>query len=335
MIGIVSHDDDVHASAVRAELRRLGADHRVLDTSRIPMRTAVALEYGADETFRARWIDVDVSVTPASDLLDLGAIWWRRPQPYQLSSDVGSMRDRLFAAGECDAAVTGLWASLDVTWVNDPDADAAANRKPHQLRLAVAEGLRIPRTCMTNDPDVARAFVTAERSRDGRVVYKPFSGTPETWRETRLLDVDDEAQLDLVRFAPVIFQEAIPGGIDIRATIVGDEIFAAEIRPSGQAAEYDFRIEPEAPIIVHLLPEAVESRLMALMRRLGLSYGAIDLRIDPEGEYVFLEVNPAGQWLFVEVATGQPITAALARLLADADRSRREAGRVARGFALA
>jgi glutathione synthase/RimK-type ligase-like ATP-grasp enzyme len=55
---------------------------------------------------------------------------------------------------------------------------------------------------------------------------------------------------------------------------------------------------------------------VASLRRLGLEYGAIDLRKTPEGEYVFLEVNPAGQFLYVEKATGQPIAAALADHLA-------------------
>lgn len=326
MIGIVSHDDDVHAAAVRVELHRLGADCRMLDTSRIPMGAAVALQYApatesSDSAWAGLWLDEDDQDGSSFDLRRLGAVWWRRPQPYKLSSEVASPRDRLFAAGECDAAVSGLWACLDAEWVNLPDADAAATRKPWQLKLALQEGLRIPRTCMTNDPDVARAFIASERQRGSGVIYKPFSGTPETWRETRLLGDDAEARLDMVRFAPVIFQEAIPGGVDIRVTIVGESVFAAEIRPTGEAAEYDFRIEPEAPIVAHTLPPAVERRLMGLMDRLGLRYGAVDLRLDPDGDYVFLEINPAGQWLFVEVATGQPISAALAALLVRLDRS--------------
>ena len=51
------------------------------------------------------------------------------------------------------------------------------------------------------------------------------------------------------------------------------------------------------------------------MHALGLVYGAIDMRLTPNGEYVFLEVNPAGQWLFIEQATGQPISAAIAEAL--------------------
>jgi len=48
------------------------------------------------------------------------------------------------------------------------------------------------------------------------------------------------------------------------------------------------------------------------MRRLGLEYGAIDMRVTPDGEYVFLKVNPAGQFLYVENSAGLPIADAMA-----------------------
>ena len=70
-----------------------------------------------------------------------------------------------------------------------------------------------------------------------------------------------------------------------------------------------------------MLPAGVRAGLLRLMRRLGLVYGAVDLRRTPTGEHVYLEVNPAGQWLFVEQQTGQPMTAALARALAAAERA--------------
>jgi len=52
-------------------------------------------------------------------------------------------------------------------------------------------------------------------------------------------------------------------------------------------------------------------------------YGAVDLRLTPEGDYVFLEVNPAGEWRFVEERTGQPITRSMAALLARLDKEKR------------
>jgi hypothetical protein len=53
-----------------------------------------------------------------------------------------------------------------------------------------------------------------------------------------------------------------------------------------------------------------------MLRVLGLSYAAFDLRRTPQGEHRFLEVNPGGQWLFVERRSGLPIAEALAGLLA-------------------
>ena len=53
------------------------------------------------------------------------------------------------------------------------------------------------------------------------------------------------------------------------------------------------------------------------MRRLGLAYGAIDLRVTSEGEYVFLEVNPSGQYLFVELLTQMKLSEYMAEFLAN------------------
>jgi glutathione synthase/RimK-type ligase-like ATP-grasp enzyme len=78
----------------------------------------------------------------------------------------------------------------------------------------------------------------------------------------------------------------------------------------------DVRMNLNANHIAHDLPDDVADKLRAMMRRLGLVYGAIDLRLTPDGRYVFLEVNPAGQFLYVEQATGQQITTALAARLA-------------------
>jgi biotin carboxylase len=58
------------------------------------------------------------------------------------------------------------------------------------------------------------------------------------------------------------------------------------------------------------------------MRDLELVFGAVDLRVTPDGEFVFFEVNPQGQFLFVEILTGLPISATLARYLARHEKRR-------------
>ena len=78
-----------------------------------------------------------------------------------------------------------------------------------------------------------------------------------------------------------------------------------------------------AQIEPHQLPAEVTVGLQTLMASFGLVYGAMDLRLTADGDYVFLEGEGSpGQWLFVELRTSQPITATMARYLSAHDRKR-------------
>ena len=306
---IVSHTHDLHAMDVLARLRQRGIEPLLFDTGRVPRETRLTI--GHDPA--AGWAAVAKADGLEFDLAQVRSAWWRRPQPFGLDEAVGGADDRHFALSETHAMVGGLWSLLDATWMNPPDHDERAGRKAFQLKLARAAGLVVPRTCITSDPERARAFIAAE---GGEVIYKTFTATESTWRETRLLRTNEAELLDAVRFAPVIFQQHIPATADLRVTMVGDAIYPAAIRVPPGAYAYDFRMTMGgAAITPHVLPETVEQGLRHLMGALGLIYAAIDLRLTPEGEHVFLEVNPAGQWLFVEQATGQPISQAIADVL--------------------
>ncbi|MGA7733332.1 MAG: alpha-L-glutamate ligase, partial [Chloroflexia bacterium] len=214
-------------------------------------------------------------------------------------------------------AINGLLDALPCSWVNPRGADDAAHHKPYQWAVAHEVGLTLPRTLVTNMPEAAREFVNEVGV--GRTIFKAFLASYEAWRETRLVESEDLERLDLVRYAPVIFQEYVEG-VDIRVTVVADQVFAAEIDARNTSYPVDMRmVIGEAALKPTKLPPKVHKQLLKLQRRLGLSYGAIDMRRTLDGEYVFFEVNPAGQWLFVEQRTGLPISQAVADLLASLD----------------
>jgi glutathione synthase/RimK-type ligase-like ATP-grasp enzyme len=148
------------------------------------------------------------------------------------------------------------------------------------------------------------------------VIYKPFLQTFHSWRETRQLKREELALLESVRIAPVIFQALVPGSADLRVTVIGDEILPAAVDIRKMEYKLDVRLNQQA-YERHNLPDEVSEKLLALMRATGLEYGAIDLRLTPDGEYVFFEVNPAGQFLFVEHACGLPVSGVLAGHLAN------------------
>ena len=65
-------------------------------------------------------------------------------------------------------------------------------------------------------------------------------------------------------------------------------------------------------ITPHNLHEDIAGKFRDFLRQMGLRFGAFDLIVTPDGGHVFLECNPNGQWLWVELATGMPISEAIA-----------------------
>jgi glutathione synthase/RimK-type ligase-like ATP-grasp enzyme len=310
VILVISHPGDPHAGAVMAELERRGEEVHLIDLSELPERASLTLDYAEPGAPRIEWGANGRRI----DLASARSVWWRRPQ----SPDLAALTDGDaydFTANEWHEAVSGVWQLIGAPWMNPPALDEVASRKALQLRIASELGLRIPRTLMTSDPDEARAFI---QGRDGEAtIFKTFSCTHSVWRETRLVGDDELAQLDAVRLAPVIFQEYVPAGADLRVTAVGGRLFPAAIDSRDTDYPVDFRMSlGQARMEAATLPDEVHDALLALVARLGLVYGAIDLRRTPEGEHVFLEINTAGEFLFVEERTGLPITAAVADWLA-------------------
>ena len=63
------------------------------------------------------------------------------------------------------------------------------------------------------------------------------------------------------------------------------------------------------------LPENIKTKLLSLMDRLGLNYGAADVIVTPDERYVFLEVNPAGEFFWLDKLFEGQISEAIADVL--------------------
>ena len=101
-------------------------------------------------------------------------------------------------------------------------------------------GLRLPRTLVTNKPR-RRARVHRRGRRRQGTVFKAFLASIEAGARPGSSSTRTWTQLDLVRYAPVIFQEYI-AGVDLRVTIVGDQVFAAEIDARETTYPVDMRM---------------------------------------------------------------------------------------------
>jgi hypothetical protein len=311
----VTHGRDLHARRVLEALRARGVRAARLDTAAFPGRLLLAATLdGAG--WRAR---LSGGGAGALDPAALRGVWYRRPRPYEVAGRATRAR-WAGAYCACHAAAQALWAACrPARWVNDPARQDAEDAKPAQLALAARLGLAVPRSLVTNDPRAARDFI-AERP-EGETIHKNVTSAASLWRPTAVARRDDARLLASLGEVPLLFQERVPAAADVRVTFAGDAAFAAEIAdPRGRPA-LDWRVDfRRARVRAVALPRDVEERLRRLVGALGLAYAAVDLRRRPDGEHVFLEVNPSGEWLFVERATAQPITAAVAALLAGGPR---------------
>jgi len=247
------------------------------------------------------------------------SIWYRRIRspttPDGMDEGVST-----FCRQEAKAALIGSIIGYQARWMSHPAAIWEAEYKPYQLHLAAKLGLRIPGTVITNDPVAIRAAY----DRHGELIVKPtrsghlVQGGAEFAIYTSRFLKEHLDELESARWSPGIYQTLIPKKFDIRVTIVGDRCFAAAIdSPSDPAAHIDWRQtqNPALPHYTHRLPSLLQSRLMVLMKNLRLTFGAIDLVMTPEGDYVFLEVNPSGQWLWLDGMLNLGITDAVASWL--------------------
>jgi hypothetical protein len=318
VILIVTQPEDTSAAQVARRLRQRGRTAVYLDPAAYPETDRLTVQLSSQGE--------RITLARAGERLDLSAVtavWFRRPGEPSVGERWGSVAVRGFAREECRTLIHNLWLLLgDRPWVPGPfPALQRAERKLHQLRTAREIGFEIPPTVVTNDPAELLAF---HRRAGGPVVSKMLGcglglHLPQVARYSQPVTPRDLVHFQSLRAAPVIFQTAVPKQVEVRVTVVGERLFAAEIHSqANRRTRCDWRrySRRRTPHRRHLLPPRIAQNCRELVARLGLCYGALDLVLTPEGHYVFLEINPGGQWAWIEELTDLPITEALCELLA-------------------
>ncbi len=342
---IVSHLYEPSVNAVVQELERSGIHWARFNTESFPLLSAGGV------SISGRKLETSLVINNSEiDIGDVNAVWFRRMSKWILPSNL-SGHELEFAENECRAFVQGLFFLLeDATWTNDPDSERRASNKIGQLKTAASLGFSVPKTLITNSPSKVRKFVDEN---PGELIFKPLSGFSSRGSDfsreflvaygselkhsinirpevasvpivfAKVLTQEHLKNLDAIVFSPTIFQERVPKRLEVRVTVVADEIFAAEIHSQEhEETSVDFRrmnILGTGKIPthrIHSLPLTVQTMLIEYMRITGLSFACFDLILKPDGEYIFLEVNPNGQWLWIEKFTGLKITQAFAAHLA-------------------
>jgi MvdC family ATP-grasp ribosomal peptide maturase len=314
---LLTHSGDYFTvDRVAAALKRRGVRAFRFDTDRFPVHVKLSAKFTGVKTSH---VLADRADRVAAN--EVRAVWARRVWPPRLASDLDP-NFRALCARESMAAVEGFLDGLhSARWVNEPARDREAENKLLQLRIAAEAGLLVPRTLVTNDPKRMRSFFREVKGMMVAKLLRPVSISMDAdsgFVHTSVVTKKDLDEGDLLRHSPMVFQERITKACELRIAFVGDKLFVGSIDAGNSArGQVDWRLSSpeEARWERDQISDHLAAALKALMAKLGLVYGAIDLIRTPDGEYVFLEVNPGGEWGMLERDLNYPISEAIADAL--------------------
>ena len=312
---VVTASYDQSAQPVLDHLQAMGVSAFRLDTDRFP--TQVKAHFNPKQGLALKdsedWIHGS----------QIRSVWYRRNVAPALPSHLDRYNQE-FCTRESRAFLDGALASIPTDrWLSQPLAISRAERKLYQLTVANQIGLSLPATVVTNDQAAVVQF-TKLRQTVVKAVSSGYIDSPEGYRAMFTTALSDEDLHDLsgLDLAPATFQQHILKKSDIRVTVVGEEVFAAEIMSqSHSSSATDWRATDNSDLEhkIHRLPDRTRDQCLELMRRLELGFGAIDFALTENDEYIFFEINPNGEWLWIELQLGHPIAKRIAEWLIKQD----------------
>ena len=293
MIVIIGSKEETHSLYMYAKIRSMG--HRVclLDSRKYPKN--ISIDWSPTEN-KAKFKIGDDSFSGD----DIEGIYWRWYYgiPYEkVSNSDDAVNSIIYRERTC--LMSSVLCSLESKSYNSIQAVELHQKKAYQSFLLAQNNIRIPKTMITNSPE---EFIDFCKKFNKNVIYKPVRGGAYT-KKVSGEDFTLE-KLQRLEKAPIQLQAFIQG-VDIRVfAFETGEIFPAKIA----AKSVDFREDTSAKIEPVILPDKVCEDCIKILKLFGLKYSGIDIRLTPEGEYVFIEANPAPMFIHFENVTGFPIS---------------------------
>jgi len=252
------------------------------------------------------------------DISKVKVVWFRRIGAPTIDQRIEKKAHRVFALGEVEAAIFNLAYLLsEAQWISPFESTKRASSKLYQLKIAGECGLNFPETLVTNSVNLAGKFLSSSKP----ILYKTLLSPSVIYDNSRslifshLLDEKDINLLYQVQYVPCQFQKYAEKAYELRITFTGNSFHTVKINSQINVdAKIDWRAVGLNELTYEIipLPTEIEDKLRLLLKKLDLNYGAIDMIVTPNGEYVFLEVNPHGAWGWLEKALDLSISQSLA-----------------------
>jgi glutathione synthase/RimK-type ligase-like ATP-grasp enzyme len=267
----------------------------------------------------------------------IGAVFYRRFTAdvayHETGSPAASRQLQSELRGEAERLTTFVVDGLaDKFWLPGVAASNRAANKLSTLSLASTCGLAIPRTYVCrNRQEVATlladathpGFITKPIEYCGYYARNEFAYTTFTSR----IEAHNLAELP-DQFHPSLLQECITPAYEVRAFYLMGKFFSEatitteKTTSLGDTVFVDVKLKGDAAgtyYVPYQLPADTEEKLTHLMEKLELNTGSIDLIVNEQGDYFFLEVNPGGQFSAPSERTNQQLERRVAETLIEQD----------------
>lgn len=304
---ITNEQDDAHADALIQRCNDIGLEDKIIRLNTENFINNCQVKFDGDSCH----VTIKDSQREffSNEIL---SVWYRRPQPITVSNqkDSGVVK---FIQEQATATMRGLFFLTHETakWVNPIPALNAARHKIPQLSLAKQVGFSVPKTIVTNNKDDLKNFFSPNEIICNKSLDSPnytIDGKMYPYLTKKFDNIEEiENELNSLEICPTMFQEYIDKDVDIRVVIMGEKITAVAIESqNNQLSQVDFR--GTSPHLlkhtIHKLPHEIEKSVSDFVKKSNLLFSSMDLVLDKNGKYYFIENNCNGQWLWLDSLAG-------------------------------
>lgn len=230
--------------------------------------------------------DFEISEENLKSIYFRAPIYLRSHQRKNLTLEENISRD------QWSSFLRSLMIFENVIWINHPKSTFLSENKPYQLKVANKIGFEIPNTIITNEIPEKISDLIAVKTLEP-VIFDV--GDKESFVYTNIRKFEELYDYDLST-APIIIQEAIIPKIDVRVTVIGNNVYSVTIKKNNFGVDGDWRtIKNDLTYELIQLPNSIKEKCVKLIKKLNLYFGCIDLVLK-DNRYYFIEINPTGEW---------------------------------------
>ena len=267
------------------------------------------------------------------DIEQINVIWYRRWIHRGYNDFHTDEQKQGYIRSENYGATNFLFHSLkNKYWYIQDNITQQYPTKTEQLKAAVNAGFKIPNTLICCSKESLKNFMLENNN---KVINKSISEGESFTKKgelglyftyTSMIDFESIEKIEN-SFYPSLFQNCIDKKYELRIFYDKGKLYPMAIfSAQNETTKVDFRnYDNKKPnrCVPYKLSKSENSKIRNLMSELNLETGSLDIIVDLDNEWFFLEVNPLGQFGMVSGPCNYYIEKIIAQKLIKEDEKRK------------